>query len=46
MVSQKISKFIQLYGCEPVQFFGTDNALYERHLVFDNIVDRSGFHSM
>src|SRR5437867_4403938 len=27
------------YGCGPVEFAGTDNALYERHLVFDNIVD-------
>src|ERR1700751_1631492 len=34
-----ISKLIQQYGCGPVQFSGTDNALYERHLIFDNIVD-------
>src|SRR2546423_12431200 len=27
------------YGCGPIEFAGTDNALYERHLVFDNIVD-------
>ena len=26
------------YGCGPVQFTGTDNALYERHLLFDNVV--------
>ena len=26
------------YGCGPVEFTGTDNALYERHLVFDNVV--------
>jgi starch phosphorylase len=36
---QRISKLIQQYGCGPVQFSGTDNALYERHLVFDNVVD-------
>jgi starch phosphorylase len=30
---------LQKYGCGPVQFFGTDNALYERHLVFDNVID-------
>src|ERR1700747_1520696 len=36
---QPISKLIQQYGCGPVQFSGTDNALYERHLIFDNIVD-------
>src|ERR1035441_10019654 len=27
------------YGCGPVQFSGTDEALYERHLLFDNDVD-------
>ena len=27
------------YGCGPVQFAGTDEALYERHLLFDNGVD-------
>jgi len=27
------------YGCDPYEFAGTDNALYERHLIFDNIVD-------
>jgi starch phosphorylase len=26
------------YGCGPVQFYGTDDALYERHLVVDNVV--------
>ena len=27
------------YACGPVQFAGTDNALYERHLIFDNIIE-------
>src|ERR1700745_282480 len=36
---QHISKLIQQYGCGPVQFSGEDNALYERHLIFDNVVD-------
>jgi starch phosphorylase len=26
------------YGCGPVEFAGTDNALYERHLLFDGVV--------
>ena len=26
------------YGCGPVEFTGTDNALYGRHLLFDNVV--------
>jgi starch phosphorylase len=29
------------YGCGPVEFTGTDNALYERHLLFDNIAKLS-----
>jgi starch phosphorylase len=28
----------QQYGCGPVEFTGTDEALYERHLLFDNVV--------
>jgi glycogen phosphorylase len=39
MESDDIEKLRQQYGCGPVQFTGTDNALYERHLVFDNIVE-------
>ncbi|HME32413.1 MAG TPA: hypothetical protein VKG65_06660 [Terriglobales bacterium] len=27
------------YGCGPVQFAGTSEALYERHLLFDSDVD-------
>ena len=27
------------YGCGPVQFSGTDEALYERHLLFDSVVN-------
>jgi starch phosphorylase len=27
------------YGCGPVPFYGTDAALYERHLVFDDVID-------
>ena len=34
-----MEKLRQRYGCGPVQFTGTDNALYERHLVFDNIIE-------
>ena len=32
-------RLIRQYGCGPVQFSGTDEALYERHLLFDNGVD-------
>src|SRR5499426_3473628 len=37
--SDEMSKLIQQYGCGPVQFHGTDNALYERHLFFDNVIE-------
>ena len=37
--STELSKLIQQYGCGPVQFTGTNDALYERHLVFDNVMD-------
>jgi glycogen phosphorylase len=30
------SGLLQQYGCGPVQFSGTSDALYERHLLFDN----------
>src|SRR4029453_13803673 len=34
-----LSKLIGQYGCGPVQFTGANDALYERHLVFDNVMD-------
>jgi starch phosphorylase len=37
--SHSIVKLLQQYGCGPVRFEGTDNALYERHLLFDNAID-------
>jgi glycogen phosphorylase len=30
---------LEQYGCGPIQFTGTPDALYERHLLFDNVVD-------
>lgn len=32
-------KLLEQYGCGPIQFTGTNDALYERHLMFDNVVD-------
>src|SRR5437588_7125424 len=32
-------KLLRQYGCGPLEFTGTDNALYERHLLFDNVVN-------
>jgi len=37
--SLQLEELIKRYGCGPVQFTGTDDALYERHLVFDNVMD-------
>ena len=33
------TKLLERYGCGPVSFSGRDEALYERHLLFDNVVD-------
>ena len=38
-ISDLISKLIAQYGCGPIKFSGTDEAFYERHLLFDNVVD-------
>jgi starch phosphorylase len=34
----EMSKLLEQYGCGPVEFSGTGDALYERHLLFDNVV--------
>jgi starch phosphorylase len=39
VISQDLDKLLAQYGCGPVQFTGTPDALYERHLLFDNVVD-------
>jgi len=39
--SSERTKLIEQYGCGPVRFTGTSDALYERHLVFDNVMDAS-----
>jgi starch phosphorylase len=37
--SKSISKLLDQYGCGPIRFAGTDNGLYDRHLLFDNVID-------
>src|SRR5438105_1179772 len=37
-VSDGLATLRKQYGCGPVEFTGTDNALYERHLLFDHVV--------
>jgi starch phosphorylase len=34
------AKLLKQYGTGPVQFHGTDDALYERHLLFDNVMEK------
>jgi glycogen phosphorylase len=34
-----LAKLLRQYGCGAVEFTGTDNAFYERHLVFDHVLD-------
>ena len=38
-MNEKLSKLLEQYGCGPIQFSGTHDALYERHLIFDNVID-------
>jgi starch phosphorylase len=33
------SELLQQYGCGPVPFVGSEHALYERHLIFDRVID-------
>ncbi len=37
--SASVSQLLQQYGCGPIPFVGTENAFYERHLVFDRVID-------
>jgi starch phosphorylase len=38
-MKNRFEEFRKQYGCGPVEFYGTDDALYERHLVFDAVID-------
>jgi glycogen phosphorylase len=37
--SDDLSQIIRRYGCGPIPFAGTDEAFFERHLVFDNVIE-------
>jgi len=39
MDQERLNELLQQYGTGPVQFSGTKDALYERHLIFDHVVD-------
>jgi glycogen phosphorylase len=38
LLSDTGQDLLRQYGCGPIQFSGTNDALYERHLLFDDIV--------
>jgi starch phosphorylase len=37
--SSQFQKLLRQYGCGPIPFVGTENAFYERHLIFDRAID-------
>ena len=37
--SSGASELLRQYGCGPIPFVGTENAFYERHLIFDRVID-------
>jgi glycogen phosphorylase len=39
--SQKVTELLDRYSCGPLRFSGTENALYERHLSFDSVIDEA-----
>jgi starch phosphorylase len=40
--SDALAALRRQYGCGPVELTGTADALYERHLLFDNVADPAG----
>src|SRR5688572_33222432 len=39
MKQEHVKELLEQYGCGPIQFSGTNDALYERHLIFDHVKD-------
>ncbi len=39
--SDRTAELLEQYGCGPVRFTGSADGLYERHLVFDSVLDPS-----
>jgi starch phosphorylase len=37
--SLRASELLRQYGCGPVPIVGTESAFYERHLIFDRVID-------
>src|SRR5579862_9135292 len=41
-LQSRTAKLLEQYGAGPIHLAGTDNGLYERHLLFDNVIERAG----
>jgi len=39
MEKNREKELLEQYGCGPIRFTGTKDALYERHLIFDHVID-------
>jgi starch phosphorylase len=37
--SPELLQLLKQYGCGPIEFVGSHNAFFERHLVFDNVIN-------
>src|SRR5258707_3571154 len=37
--SPELPQLLKQYGCGPIEFVGSHNAFFERHLVFDNVIN-------
>ena len=37
--ASRIAELLHQYGCGPIPFVGSENGIYERHLVFDRVID-------
>src|SRR5579864_6908345 len=35
----RVSELLKQYGCGPIPFVGSENAFYERHLIFDRVIE-------
>lgn len=38
-MKERMNELREHYGCGPIHFTGTNDSLYERHLIFDHVID-------
>src|SRR5258705_5006396 len=39
---EKAARLLEQYGCGPIPLSQADQGLYDRHLLFDNVIDTAG----